>query len=98
MKTITVHELNSLAEHVVIDVREPFEFANGHVPGAINIPLSLLLDKVDSLPDAEALYVICASGGRSQQATQFLARHGLNAVNVDDGTSAWLQAGFPVER
>lgn len=98
MKTITVHDLNALDERVVIDVRESFEFADGHVPGAVNFPLSVLVEQVKTLPDAEALYVICASGGRSQQATQFLTREGRNAVNVDDGTGAWLQAGFPVER
>lgn len=98
MHSISVDGLRTLADRTVIDVREPYEFAGGHVPGATNIPLSTVPERLGKLMDGVTLYIICASGGRSQQATQFLAAQGRTAVNVEGGTSAWIQGGHPVER
>ncbi|MFC9551050.1 rhodanese-like domain-containing protein [Rhodococcus sp. NPDC056960] len=81
----------------VIDVREADEYAQARVPGVTLIPLSEFVARVDEIPDAEVVYVICAVGGRSLQAAEYLNARGINAVSVAGGTSAWMQSGRPVE-
>jgi rhodanese-related sulfurtransferase len=80
----------------VIDVREPNEYAGGHVPGARLIPLGRLAERLKDLPRGERIYVICASGNRSLAAVGFLANAGLDAVSVAGGTGAWQRAGRSV--
>ena len=82
----------------VVDVREPHEFAAGHVPGARSVPLSQFVDRLDevtSLPGE--VYVICESGGRSAQVTAWLEQQGHRAANVVGGTGAWRESGFPID-
>jgi rhodanese-related sulfurtransferase len=81
---------------VVIDVREPFEYVTGHVPGADLVPLSQLGSSVAELPRGVPVYVICASGNRSLAAADFLARAGIDAWSVAGGMGAWQRAGHPV--
>jgi len=81
---------------VVIDVREPGEYAAGHVPGARLMPLGYLPDRLPELPRGERVYVICASGNRSKAAADFLARAGIDAVSVAGGTVGWTRAGRSV--
>jgi rhodanese-related sulfurtransferase len=96
MKNITVEQLAALAAPRLIDVREPDEFAAAHAAGAINVPLGGLASA--PLPDeSETVYVICQSGGRSLRGVQTLAARGMDAVNVEGGTSAWILAGLPAE-
>ncbi|MHB8189205.1 MAG: rhodanese-like domain-containing protein [Ferrimicrobium sp.] len=82
----------------VVDVRQPDEYESGHVPGAKNIPLSHLPHRVHELPKDRDIHVICASGGRSMSATQFLHGAGHRALSVAGGTSSWIRAGKPVIR
>ena len=82
---------------VVIDVREPFEFASGHVPDAISMPMHLVPLRLDELPTDRDIYVICATGNRSWQVVHFLGERGVSAVNVAGGTMAWHSAGLPIE-
>lgn len=96
MKSTTVQELHGRTDGIVVDVREPDEFATGHAPRAVNIPLQQLGDRVNELPSDGPVYLICQAGGRSSRATQALGELGLDAVNVEGGTSAWIQAGLPV--
>ena len=108
-KETTVAELRPQLERnqglAVLDVRTQQEFNIGHVPGALNIPLDGLSDAVrmgslDDLKELErTICVICASGGRSAQATVRLSRvFGFpDVVNVAGGTSVWINAGFPIE-
>jgi rhodanese-related sulfurtransferase len=81
---------------VVIDVREPFEYAGGHVPGAQLIPLASLPASAAGLPGGEPVYIICATGSRSLAAARFLAGRGFDARSVAGGTSGWLARGLPV--
>lgn len=96
MKNITVEQLAALPERQLIDVREPDEFAGGHAVGAVNVPLGSIASA--SLPDeSSTVYVICQSGGRSLRAVGALIARGVDAVNVEGGTSAWTLAGLPAE-
>lgn len=81
---------------LVLDVREPDEFAAGHAPGAVHIPLGDLPARLADLPetpDDTPLPIICRSGGRSGRAVQWLEAQGQDIVNVDGGMKAWSAAG-----
>ncbi|WP_404442960.1 rhodanese-like domain-containing protein [Microbacterium marinum] len=96
MHSITTAQLAAASPVNVIDVREPDEFASGHVPGARNIPLATVPDHVDELRELEDLHLICQAGGRSARAAAFLEHHGIEATNVDGGTGTWIAEGRPV--
>jgi rhodanese-related sulfurtransferase len=82
---------------IVLDVREPWEYEAGHVPGSVLIPLGELGSRLQELPNGEAIYIICRSGNRSQQAAQLLVRAGFAHIhNVQGGMLAYEQAGLPV--
>lgn len=93
---------NFIAAHAdgahVLDVREPHEYAAGHVPGARLVPLSTVPDVAHELPVGQPIYVICQSGSRSRVAAQHLARIGHDVRSVIGGTSSWISAGRPVVR
>jgi hydroxyacylglutathione hydrolase len=85
------------AETTVLDVREPEEYEQGHVPGAINLPQADLASRLDELPRDRPLALICRSGARSLRAAQFLRQVGFEQVaNVQGGTLAWREAGKPL--
>ncbi len=96
MKQITVTELAALDRRRVIDVREPDEYAAGHAAGAINIPLGDLEHQLSNIPSTGPVYVICQSGRRSSAAVETLTAHGIDAINVDGGTTAWQQNQLPL--
>ncbi|MFC4139996.1 MULTISPECIES: rhodanese-like domain-containing protein [unclassified Microbacterium] len=97
MKSITVEQLAAAGDVPLIDVRERDEFARGHVPGALNLPMSELGDRLDELP-AEAFNVICEMGGRSASVVQALDARGYDATNVDGGTAEWRAQGRAVDQ
>ncbi|MFJ8582552.1 rhodanese-like domain-containing protein [Micromonospora sp. NPDC093277] len=80
----------------VIDVRERVEYVGGHVPGARCIPLGDLHASIRDLPRGGTVYVICASGNRSQVGADLLGRVGIDARSVAGGTAAWARAGHPL--
>lgn len=81
----------------VLDVREAREFRPGHVPGARNLPLSVLAARLPELPKDQPVYVLCQAGGRSAQATALMRAVGIDATSVRGGTGAWVESGRPVE-
>jgi len=83
------------AEVAVLDVREPDEWAAGHVPGAVHIPLSQLPGRGDLVPAGQVL-VVCRSGSRSARATVYLNQRGSEATNLGGGMRAWARAGRPM--
>ena len=86
-------ELRS-AELLVLDVREPEEYAQGHVSEALNLPQAELASRLDELPRHLPLALICRSGARSLRSAQFLKQVGFEqVVNVQGGTLAWRAAG-----
>ena len=81
---------------IVLDVREPAEFAAGHMPNARNIPLSELDKRLGDVPQGKPVLVCCASGSRSGKAVALLRQGGREVFNLDGGIAAWRQAGLPV--
>lgn len=81
----------------LIDVRETEEYAEGHVPGARNLPMGVLTSRLDELDRSAPVHVICASGNRSAAMVDVLTAQGLDAVNVRGGTQAWISSGRSVE-
>ncbi|MBY6277928.1 sulfurtransferase TusA family protein [Symbiobacterium thermophilum] len=74
----------------IIDVREPAEYAFGHIPGAISVPLGELEDHIHELPKDKTIYVVCRTGTRSDLAAQKLTEKGFtNVWNVVPGMSKW---------
>jgi hydroxyacylglutathione hydrolase len=84
---------------VVVDVREPWEYQKGHVPGALLIPLGQLSSRLGELDPEKPVAVICQSGSRSQSAAALLGQRGFKTIyNVSGGTSAWKHSGLELER
>ncbi|MEU3980476.1 rhodanese-like domain-containing protein [Streptomyces sp. NPDC026672] len=90
-----------LDELTVIDVRTPGEYAGGHVPGALNIPLDHLERALPDIRDAAErgpVLVVCASGARSGTACRALAAQGIPAATLVGGTNAWAAQGHALAR
>lgn len=80
----------------LVDVREPDEFAEGHVPGAVSVPLATVPDHLAEFDGDGITYVICQAGGRSLRACEYVAANGAaDVVNVAGGTGAWVRSGRP---
>ena len=98
---ITPEELSrrQAADAVVIDVRSAAEWAAGHLPGALHVPLGYLVERMDSLPRSKTLITQCQSGARSAIAASLLEQHGFDrVVNLTGGFAQWRDAGFPVAK
>ena len=94
MNAVTTIELYELDAPILIDVREADEYVSGHVPGAINIPLSELVGRESECGLGDTVYVICQAGGRSARACEHLSQQlnlqNVSFVNVLGGTGAWI--------
>jgi rhodanese-related sulfurtransferase len=92
-------EASQLAEKIaagfkVVDVREVDEYTDGHIPGAIHVPLQTVPDNIESFRSDKDVFVVCQVGGRSGKACQYLIDQGMtNVVNVAGGTSGWILLG-----
>lgn len=98
--TVTVAEAAALrdAGAFVLDVREPSEWAAGHIPGASLIPLGELASRVGEVPRDRQVVVVCHSGNRSAQGRDILLGAGYGAVtSMAGGMTAWASAGMPTE-
>ncbi|MDT8719248.1 rhodanese-like domain-containing protein [Clostridium sp. 19966] len=97
VNTISVHDLDSkLGKINLIDVREEYEYRNGHVPTAKNIPMGDILSKPENYLNKDKEYhIICQSGGRSSRTCKDLSSKGYNVINVSGGTGAYIK---PLER
>ena len=97
---ISVADLAAHPSPVVIDVRETDEYIHGHVPGAINVPLSQLVGREDEFALGGMVYLICQAGGRSMRACEHLSNIDQLAetifVNVAGGTGGWIIEGHEV--
>jgi rhodanese-related sulfurtransferase len=77
----------------LIDVREPDEYAEARIPGAVLIPLATVPQRLDAFRGDGPAHVICRVGGRSLHACEYLAVQGIEAVNVAGGMLAWIASG-----
>ena len=105
MKTITPKELSlrlaTQPDLSLIDVRTPVEFDETHVKQAVNFPLDELAPRTlvenGKLPRDQPIYILCRSGQRATKAAEQFSKDGFeNAVVVEGGTLAWIEAGLPV--
>ena len=74
---------------LLVDVREPHEFAGGHMPNAINLPLSQLRDRYTELPTNREIWTCCGVGQRAYFATRFLMQHGYRSRNLSGGYTTY---------
>ena len=81
---------------LLLDVREDDEWAAGHAPHALHIPMGELAGRLGELPEAGAVYVVCRSGGRSARVTAYLNANGWDAQNVTGGMRSWAASGRPL--
>ncbi|MFB6563187.1 rhodanese-like domain-containing protein [Streptomyces sp. NPDC056400] len=98
LHALDAHQAHSrLHELIVLDVRTPGEYATGHLPGALNIPLDQLTRALPDLREAAArgdILVVCASGTRAENARTTLADNGITASTLTGGTGAWTDGGL----
>ena len=101
-KTIDVDTAASLQDReevVLIDVREQWEYDEGHIPGITLIPMSEIETRLSEIPQDKTVIVTCRSGNRSGQVHAFLEQNGFdNTHNMAGGILAWEAAGLDVER
>ena len=91
-------EFHQDTNYQLIDVREVDEYAEGRIPGAVNIPLSEFQQRYQEIETDRPIVLVCARGGRSAQAATFMAAMGYtNLYNLDGGTLGWMQNGHTVE-
>ncbi len=103
IREISVDELRGMnpAPALLVDTREPVEWADGRIASAVPLPRGILEGKIEQLaPDLDQVIVLyCAGGGRSALAADSLMRMGYrNVVSLAGGFGAWQEAGYPVQR
>lgn len=100
--SVDVHTVASIKDRedvYLLDVREQWEYDEGHIPGVTLLPMGEVADRLDEIPTDKEVIVTCRSGNRSGQVTEFLRQNGFDNVhNMDGGIVAWDQAGYEVAR
>lgn len=101
---ITVEQLREKMDEnepmVLLDVRTPREYADGHISGAVNINVNdpSFKDKVAGLDKEQTYYIYCRSGKRSAKATEIMMAEGFTASNTKGGIMAWQKKGYNVTK
>lgn len=90
-------DFTDVDDRVLLDVREDYEWAAGHVRGALHIPLDDVPARLDEVDPDRELLVICRTSGRSFRLLQYLAMRGIDGTCVTGGMVAWEAAGKPVD-
>lgn len=99
IKQIDAAALNQeKAKYILVDVRQPEEYRQGHIKGAKLIPLHQLGTRMQELPVGREIVCVCHTGNRSRSATKKLSAAGFNAVNLRGGMIAWMRASLPVKK
>jgi rhodanese-related sulfurtransferase len=95
---VTVAELRNrpATPALLVDVRSGSEFASGHIPGAVNIPMDQIEARVDDLDRNLQIVLICQSGTRARMTAALLEPCQRHILVLGGGTKAWIQAGLPV--
>ena len=105
MKTLSLDELYEKSQNlkegeVILDVRRPDEFAEGHIKGSLNISHDSVVDHVDELKEYKNIYIHCKMGGRAKMAYSMLEESGVDNLNVcvEAGFQGWSEKGYPVNK
>ena len=98
---VSIQEAIELMEQksdlVILDVRTVAEFEDGHIEGAINVPVDELANRLDELSKDDELLVYCRTGNRSGSAVSILSDAGYTKIyHMHEGISVWIQQGHPV--
>jgi rhodanese-related sulfurtransferase len=98
-KDVTVEEaqylIDSNPDLIVLDVRTPSEYEDGHLEGAINVPVDDLEERLGGLNPGEEFLVYCRTGNRSTRAVKLLEENGFNKVfHMNEGVVTWEEAGY----
>lgn len=90
--SVHVNEIDGMLKDInLIDIREPYEYAHGHISKAKNIPMGTLLNNPGQyLTQNQKYYIMCQSGGRSASAVSALQRAGYDVVNVKGGMGSYI--------
>ncbi len=91
-------KLTEKPKPLVLDVREPSEYAAGHIAGSTLIPLHQLSSRMTELPKDRDIICVCASGSRSSSAARQLMKSGYTVLNLSGGLSRWQRAGLPLKK
>jgi len=86
---------------LMVDLRTPPEFAIAHLPGAVNIPLSELVKRLNEVRPAKGqdLLIYCLNGSRTRQAEPLLYAHDINNFyHLEGSLEGWLQKNYPIEK
>lgn len=95
----TVAAIKDRDDVFVIDVREPWEYEEAHIPGINLIPMNTIPNRLSEIPVDKTVVLTCRSGNRSGQVFQYLKQQGYSNIhNMQGGIVAWEGAGLPVER
>lgn len=89
LKAEEVNKMMNDKDVQVIDVRESYEFASGHIKVAKLMPLGSLPQNVGKLDKSKKVIVVCASGARSASAANFLSKQGFEVLNMSGGMMSW---------
>lgn len=81
---------------VVLDIRPPEHYKNGHIKGALHIPLIMLIEKLDKIPEGKRVAVVCAMDTNSAFAVAILQMHGYDAWIMEGGVPGWVATGKPL--
>ena len=100
VKDISVEEVNKIInngqDYIILDVRTPDEFNEGHIKGAILIPVNELENRLDELAENKPIIVYCKSGGRSRTAASILVENSFTRIyNMTGGILDWIDKGYP---
>ncbi len=94
----TVAAVRDNPDVYLLDVREQWEYDEGHIPGITLIPMGDIPARLDDIPTDKEVIVTCRTGNRSGQVADYLRQQGFeNIHNMDGGIVAWEAAGLPVE-
>lgn len=99
LDTQTVADIKERDDVFVLDVREQWEYDEGHIPGIYHIPMGAIPERLSEIPKDKTVIVSCQAGVRSDRISNFLMENGYtNVHNHQGGIMAWQEAGLPVEK
>ena len=83
---------------LILDVRQPEEYTQGHIAGSKLIPLGELIGRLNELPKDREVVCVCATGSRSRSATKLLLSRGYNAFDMTGGMFIWRRSRLPIKK